>query len=83
MADAPRKEPWKVLAATLFGLGAIPTAVFGAIYLLARATLGFATPFAQAVVVTVAIAGALVSLYVLTSLGARAIVGEIEAIPRR
>ncbi len=80
MADEPRKEPWKVLAATLFGLGAIPTAVFGAIYLLARATVGFDTPFAQAVVVTVAVAGALVSLYVLTSLGARAIVGEIEAI---
>ena len=80
MDDAPRREPWKVLAATLFGLGAIPTAVFGAIYLLARAFVGFDTPFAQALVVSVAVAAALVSLFVLTSLGARAVVGEVGAI---
>jgi diguanylate cyclase (GGDEF)-like protein len=80
MADAPRAEPQKVLFGRLFALGAIPTAVFCAVYVLARAVLGLDTLQAQVWVLTIALIGAMASLFVLTSLGARAIVGEVEAI---
>ena len=80
MADAPQAEPRKVLFGRLFALGAIPTAVFCAVYVLARAVFGLETLQAQVWVLTVALIGAMASLFVLTSLGARAIVGEVEAI---
>jgi diguanylate cyclase (GGDEF)-like protein len=80
MDDAPRTEPRKILFGRLFALGAIPTAVFCAVYVLARNFVGLETLQAQVTVLTVALIGAMASLFLLTSLGARAIVGEVDAI---
>jgi diguanylate cyclase (GGDEF)-like protein len=80
MPDAPRTEPRKVLFARLFALGAIPTAVFCAVFVVAARLIGMETLSALAWVMTIGLAGAMASLFALTSLGARAIVGEVDAI---
>ena len=80
MADAPRPEPRKLLAARLIGLGAIPIAVFCAIFVLARAFFGLATPNAQAWVLSLALAASVASLFLLASLASRAVVGEVDAV---
>ena len=80
MADAPHAEPRKVLFGRLFALGAIPTAVFCAVFVLAARLIGMDTLSALAWVMTIGLIGAMTSLFVLTSLGARAIVGEVDAI---
>jgi diguanylate cyclase (GGDEF)-like protein len=73
-------EPAKQLAGRLIGLGAIPIAVFCATFILARAFLGMGTPTAQGWVFTMALIGSLASLFVLASLAARAVVGEVDAV---
>ena len=73
-------EPRKLLAGRLIGLGAIPIAVFCATFILARAFLGTNTATAQGWVFTMALIGSLASLFVLASLAARAVVGEVDAV---
>ena len=69
-----------MLAARLVALGAIPIAVFCAVYVLARAFLGLETVTQQAWVLTMALIGSVASLFLLASLAARAVVGEVEAV---
>jgi diguanylate cyclase (GGDEF)-like protein len=79
-AELPPGEPRKLLAARLVALGAIPIAVFCAVYVLARAFLGVQTVTQQAWVLTMALIGSVASLFLLASLAARAVVGEVEAV---
>ncbi|HUP98277.1 MAG TPA: EAL domain-containing protein [Usitatibacter sp.] len=79
--SAPRPpEPRKKLASLLIGLGAIPIAVFSAVYLLMAKTIGLATQQDQFWTLMVALAGSLASLFLLSRLSARAWVGEVEAV---
>jgi diguanylate cyclase (GGDEF)-like protein len=73
-------EPRKLLAGRLIGLGAIPIAVFCATFILARAFLGMETASQQGWVITMALIGSLASLFLLASLAARAVVGEVDAV---
>jgi diguanylate cyclase (GGDEF)-like protein len=77
---APAPEPRKQLAARLISLGAIPIAVFCAIYLLMAKLVGLESANAQAWTLTIALAGSIASLIVLAQLASRALVGEIEAV---
>jgi len=77
---APPPQPQKQLAGRLIGLGAIPIAVFCATFILARAFLGMQTPTQQGWVFTMALIGSLASLFVLASLAARTVVGEVDAV---
>src|SRR5476651_1416808 len=80
-ADKPAaSEPAKLLSARLVALGAIPIAVFCAVYVLARAFLGSTSVTAQAWTLSMALLAALASLFVLGSLLARVVVGEIEMV---
>jgi diguanylate cyclase (GGDEF)-like protein len=80
-ADTPAaSEPKKLLSARLVALGAIPIAVFCAVYVLARAFLGVGTVTAQAWTLSMALLAALASLFVLGSLLARVVVGEVEMV---
>jgi diguanylate cyclase (GGDEF)-like protein len=76
----PTPEPRKQLAARLVALGAIPIAVFCAVYLLMAKVLGLSTAQAQFWTLTVALAGGVASLFLLGSLGAKTFVGEVEAV---
>jgi diguanylate cyclase (GGDEF)-like protein len=83
MTDAdipPAAEPTKLLSARFVALGAIPIAVFCAVYVLARAFLGMGTVTAQAWTLSMALIAALASLFVLGSLLARVVVGEIQMV---
>ena len=80
MAETPAVETRKLLAARLVGLGAIPIAVFCAVYVLARAFLGPETITAQAWTLSMALAASVASLFVLGSLAARMAVGEVDAV---
>jgi diguanylate cyclase (GGDEF)-like protein len=80
MAEERPQSPSKMLAARLVGLGAIPIAVFCAVAVLMRAFVGMGTPTAQGWVITVALAAAMASLFVLASLASRTVVGEVEAV---
>ena len=73
-------EPRKLLAARLVGLGAIPIAVFCAVYLLASRFFGLESVQAQAWTLSVALAGSVASLFLLGGLAARTVVGEVEAV---
>jgi diguanylate cyclase (GGDEF)-like protein len=73
-------ESRKLLASKLIGLGAIPIAVFSAVYLLTAKLLGLNTPENQFWTLTIALGGSIASLFVLASLAARAFVGEVEAV---
>src|ERR1700674_343959 len=76
----PSEHPRKLLSGRLIGLGAIPIAVFCATFILARAFLGMETPTQQGWVLTMALLGSLASLFLLASLAARTVVGEVEAV---
>ena len=76
----PAAEPRKLLAARLVGLGAIPLAVFCAVYLLAARMLGLDSPHSQMWTLSLALAGSVASLFLLGSFAARTVVGEVEAI---
>jgi diguanylate cyclase (GGDEF)-like protein len=78
--DFPATDPRKLLAARLVGLGAIPLAVFCAVYLLASKVLGLDTVQAQAWTLSLALAGSVASLFLLGSLAARTVVGEVDAV---
>ncbi|HXN16016.1 MAG TPA: EAL domain-containing protein [Usitatibacter sp.] len=78
-APAP-SEPRKMLAARLVGLGAIPILIFCAVYILARAFFGAGAPSAQAWTMTIALAASVASLFLLSALAARTVVGEVEAV---
>jgi diguanylate cyclase (GGDEF)-like protein len=73
-------EPRKQLASRLIGLGAIPIAVFSAVYLLMAKLLGLATVQAQFWTLMVALGGSLASLFILSRLAAGTLVGEVEAV---
>jgi diguanylate cyclase (GGDEF)-like protein len=79
-AEAKRVEPRKLLATRLVSLGAIPIAVFCAVYLLAARLLGLETTHTQGVTLTIALVGSVASLFLLGSFAARAVVGEVEAV---
>ncbi|HEX5128396.1 MAG TPA: EAL domain-containing protein [Usitatibacter sp.] len=78
-APAPA-DPRKQLAARLISLGAIPIAVFCAVYVVVWKIVGITGPNAQAWALTLSLAGSFASLVVLASLGSRAVVGEVEAV---
>jgi diguanylate cyclase (GGDEF)-like protein len=73
-------EPRKQLASRLIGLGAIPIAVFSAVYLLMAKVIGLATVQQQFWTLMIALGGSLASLFILSRLSARALVGEVEAV---
>ncbi|MEP7262071.1 MAG: EAL domain-containing protein [Usitatibacter sp.] len=75
-----KHEPRKQLAARLVALGAIPIAVFSAIYLLTAKMIGLESVQSQVWTLSIALAGSIGSLFLLGSLGARALVGEVEAV---
>jgi diguanylate cyclase (GGDEF)-like protein len=79
-AATPGTESRKLLAARLVALGAIPIAVFCAVYVLARAFLGVTNVTAQAWTLSMALAASVASLFVLGSLAARMAVGEVDAV---
>ncbi len=79
-AAVPARDTRKLLAARLVGLGAIPIAVFCAVYVLARAFLGVEGVTAQAWTLSMALAASVASLFVLGSLAARMAVGEVDAV---
>src|SRR5260221_4880730 len=78
--ETPAVETRKLLSARLVALGAIPIAVFCAVYVLSRAFLGTGTVTAQAWTLSMALVAALASLFVLGSLLARVVVGEVEMV---
>ncbi len=78
--ETPAVETRKLLAARLVALGAIPIAVFCAVYVLARAFLGMESITAQAWTLSMALAASVGSLFVLGSLAARMAVGEVDAV---
>jgi diguanylate cyclase (GGDEF)-like protein len=73
-------EPRKLLAARLVGLGAIPIAVFCAVYLLVSRFISLDTAQGQMWTLSIALGGSVASLFLLGSLAARAAVGEVEAV---
>ena len=79
-AATPRGEPRKLLAARLIGLGAIPIAVFCAVYLMVSRLISLDTAQGQAWTLSIALAGGVASLFLLASLAARAVVGEVDAV---
>ena len=78
--SAPPPLARKQLAARLVALGAIPIAVFSAVYLVVAKFIGLDSAQAQFWTLTIALAGSVASLFALGSLGARAVVGEVEAV---
>jgi len=79
--DKPVKhDPRKQLAARLVALGAIPIAVFSAVYLLTAKMLGLESVQSQVWTLSIALAGSVGSLFLLGALGARTLVGEVEAV---
>ncbi len=79
-APESRGEPRKLLAARLIGLGAIPIAVFCAVYLLVSRVISLDTAQGQAWTLSVALAGSVASLFLLALLASRAVVGEVDAV---
>ena len=77
---APPVDARKQLAARLISLGAIPIAVFCAVYVLVWKIVGVGGANAQAWTLTLSLAGSFASLVALASLGSRAVVGEVEAV---
>lgn len=73
-------EPRKLLAARLVGLGAIPIAVFCAVYLLVSRFVSLDSAQGQMWTLSIALAGSVASLFLLGALAARAVVGEVEAV---
>src|SRR5437870_2631498 len=73
VARLPAPEPRKLLAARLVGLGAIPIAVFCAVYLVASRFIGLATTEAQIWTLSLALAGSVASLFLLGGLAARTV----------
>ena len=77
---SPPPDARKQLAARLISLGAIPIAVFCAVYVVMWKIVGVTGANAQAWTLTLSLAGSFASLVALASLGSRAVVGEVEAV---
>ena len=73
----PLPDARKQLAARLISLGAIPIAVFCAVYVVVWKIIGPEAANAQAWTLTIALAGSVASLIALARLGSRAVVGEV------
>jgi diguanylate cyclase (GGDEF)-like protein len=80
VTGAPVPEPRKLLAARLVGLGAIPIAVFCAVYLLVSRFISLDSAQGQMWTLSIALAGSVASLFLLGSLAARTVVGEVNAV---
>jgi diguanylate cyclase (GGDEF)-like protein len=80
MTGQSSTEPRKMLAARLVGLGAIPIAVFCAMYLLVSRFLGLDTVQGQVWTLSLALGGSVLSLFLLGGLAARTVVGEVDAV---
>jgi len=80
VAQPRAPEPRKLLAARLVGLGAIPIAVFCAVYLLASRFFGLGSAQGQAWTLSIALFGSVASLFLLGGLAARTLVGEVDAL---
>jgi diguanylate cyclase (GGDEF)-like protein len=80
VAEPRPQEPRKLLAARLVGLGAIPIAIFCAVYLIGSRLFGLDSAQGQAWTLSVALAGSVLSLFVLGGLAARTVVSEVEAV---
>lgn len=78
--EFPAVEPRKLLSGRIVALGAIPIAVFCAVYVLARQLLGSDNVQAQAWTISVSLVGSIASVFLLSRLISRAIVDEIEAL---
>lgn len=76
----PPTDTRKILSGRLVALGAIPIAVFCAVYVLARAALGVDTLNTQVWTLSLALAGSVAGLFLLASLAARTVVAEVEAV---
>ncbi len=76
--ESPRDER-RELASRIIGLGAIPIAVFCAIFLFARAALGTEAG-GQMWTLILALGGAVIALFPLAALAARAVTGEVQAV---
>jgi len=76
----PAESPRKLLAARLIALGAIPIAVFCAVFVLMRAFLGADTIPAQAWTLWISLGGSVASLFVLASLASRAVIAEVDFV---
>ena len=74
------REPRRLLASRLVALGAIPIAVFCAVYLVASRFFGLATAQAQAWTLIVALGGSLASVFLLGRIAASMLVGEVDAV---
>jgi diguanylate cyclase (GGDEF)-like protein len=80
-APAPASpSPRKVLAARLFSLGLIPFAVFCALFVLVKAMFGAEVTKDVAWVLTIALVMSILSLFLLCSLVARAVMGEVQTL---
>ena len=79
-STAPAESPRKLLAARLIALGAIPIAVFCAMFVLMRAVVGTATVNAQAWTLWVSLGASIASLFVLASLASRAVIAEVRYV---
>jgi len=79
-STAPPESPRKLLAARLIALGAIPIAVFCAMFVLMRALIGAATVNAQAWTLWVSLGASIASLFVLASLASRAVIAEVNYV---
>ena len=77
---SPGPSPRKVLAARLFSLGLIPFAVFCALFVLVRAMLGAEVTKDVAWTVTIALVMSILALFLLCSLIARGVMGEVQTL---
>ena len=77
---APASDLRKLLSGRLVGLGAIPIAVFCAVYVLARAALGVGSQQEQVWTLSLALAGSVAGLFILASLLARTVVSEVQLL---
>jgi diguanylate cyclase (GGDEF)-like protein len=79
-APAPAQSPRKVLAGRLISLGLIPIAVFCAMFVLVRAMVGNETPNPLAWPLTAGLIAAVLSIFLLGSLTARAVMNEVQTV---
>lgn len=77
---SPPAEARKLLTGKLIAFGAIPIAVFCAIYLVASRLIGLSTPEDQVWTLSLGLLGSVASLFVMSVFAARAAVGEVQAV---
>jgi diguanylate cyclase (GGDEF)-like protein len=77
---ATSASPRKILTARLFSLGLIPFAIFCAVFILVRAMFRTELTFHVVVLITVALVMSVLSLFLLVSIIARAVMGEVQTL---